>query len=89
MDLNNIIRDLKAERDMLSVAIECLESLARGGGKRRGRPPAWLKADGRIPPDSPTRPKRHQLALSDHLTALRQPRAAVALEAVLEPVTEG
>ncbi len=43
MDLSHMIRDLKAEREALSVAIECLESLARGGGKRRGRPPAWLQ----------------------------------------------
>ncbi len=41
MDLNGIITGLKAERDALSVAIACLESVA-GGGKRRGRPPAWL-----------------------------------------------
>ncbi len=41
MDLNGIIKSLKAERDAVSVAITCLERVA-GGGKRRGRPPAWL-----------------------------------------------
>jgi len=48
MDLGIIIRDLRVERDVLSVAIECLEGLARHGGKRRGRPPAWLKGIGQI-----------------------------------------
>jgi len=48
MDIGIIIRDLRVERDVLSVAIECLEGLARGGGKRRGRPPAWLKGIGQV-----------------------------------------
>ena len=43
MDLNRIIQDLKTERDVLAAAIECLERLAGGRGKKRGRPPAWLK----------------------------------------------
>ncbi len=42
MNLNGMIRDLKAEREALATAIACLESVARGG-QRRGRPPAWLK----------------------------------------------
>ena len=42
MDLNRIIEDLKAERDVLAAAIESLERLAAGRGKKRGRPPAWL-----------------------------------------------
>ena len=42
MDLNRIIQDLKAERDVLAAAIECLEQLAAGRGRKRGRPPSWL-----------------------------------------------
>ncbi len=44
MDLNGIIRDLKAEREAICVAIESLQKLVHGAAKRRGRPPAWLKA---------------------------------------------
>src|ERR1017187_636121 len=43
VDLNRIIQDLKAERDVLAAAIECLERLAARRGKTRGRPPAWIR----------------------------------------------
>ena len=46
MDLNRIIADLKAERDTLAAAIECLEQLAAGRARKRGRPPAWLSERG-------------------------------------------
>lgn len=42
MDVGKILSDLKQERDQLEEAIISLERLARGRGKRRGRPPAWL-----------------------------------------------
>ena len=45
MDVTQILADLKAEREQLDNAIVTLERLARGQGKRRGRPPAWLAAD--------------------------------------------
>ena len=48
MDLNRIIQDLKVERDRLAAAIECLETLATGRGKRRGRPPKWLSERGEV-----------------------------------------
>ena len=41
MDINKIIKELRAERDEIERAILALE---RVGGKRRGRPPQWLKA---------------------------------------------
>jgi len=46
-------------RDQLEEAILTLERLARGRGRRRGRPPAWmteLKRRGR-PPGSKNKPK--------------------------------
>jgi hypothetical protein len=46
VDLNRIILDLKAERDALAAAIECLERLAAGRVRKRGRPPAWLSERG-------------------------------------------
>jgi hypothetical protein len=51
VDLNRIIQDLKAERDVLAAAIECLEQLAAGRARKRGRPPKWRKEknEGRQP----------------------------------------
>jgi hypothetical protein len=45
VDVTQILADLKAEREQLDNAIVTLERLARGQGKRRGRPPAWMAAD--------------------------------------------
>jgi hypothetical protein len=46
VDLNRIIQDLKVERDRLAAAIECLEQLAAGRARKRGRPPKWLSERG-------------------------------------------
>ena len=42
MDVDKILEDLRREHDRLVEAIQSIERLALGGGKRRGRPPAWL-----------------------------------------------
>lgn len=42
MDVAKMLADLRQEREALEEAILTLERLARGRGKRRGRPPAWL-----------------------------------------------
>ena len=42
MDVSKILEELQAERAQIEEAILSLEKLARGRGKRRGRPPAWL-----------------------------------------------
>ncbi len=42
MDINKMLQDLRAEREQIEEAILSLERLARGRGKRRGRPPVWL-----------------------------------------------
>jgi len=52
MDVTRILSDLRQEREQLEEAIFSLERLARGRGKRRGRPPAWMvetKRRGRPP----------------------------------------
>ena len=41
MDINKIIKQLRSERDEIERAIIALEKF---GGKRRGRPPLWMKA---------------------------------------------
>ncbi len=38
-----MLADLRREKEQIDEAILTLERLARGRGKRRGRPPAWLK----------------------------------------------
>jgi hypothetical protein len=59
VDINKILDELRSERDQMNEAILTLERLARGRGKKRGRPPAWMteiKKRGR-PPGSKNKPK--------------------------------
>lgn len=44
MDLSKILAELRRERDQIDEAILTLERLALSRGRRRGRPPAWMKA---------------------------------------------
>jgi hypothetical protein len=44
MQLNKILEELRREREQIDEAILSLERLAAASGPRRGRPPAWLKA---------------------------------------------
>jgi hypothetical protein len=50
MDLLKMMAELREERERIEQSIVVLERLARGHGKRRGRPPAWMK--------TPSDPKR-------------------------------
>jgi hypothetical protein len=59
MDILKMLADLRQEREQLEEAILTLERLARGRGRRRGRPPAWMttiKRRGR-PPGSKNKAK--------------------------------
>ena len=63
MDVNKMLAELRQEREQIEEAIIILERLARGRGKRRGRPPLWMtaaaapaKRRGR-PPGSKNKPK--------------------------------
>jgi hypothetical protein len=61
MDIQKMIADLRSEREGINEAIVVLERLSLGQGKRRGRPPAWMKdvmvkRRGR-PPGSKNKPK--------------------------------
>jgi hypothetical protein len=42
MDVSKILTELKEERQQIEEAILSLERLARGRGRRRGRPPSWM-----------------------------------------------
>jgi len=44
MDVLKMLSDLRQEREQIEEAIVTLERLARGRGRRRGRPPAWMTA---------------------------------------------
>jgi len=59
MDINKMLAELRLEREHIEEAIMTLERLARGRGRRRGRPPAWMsqiKRRGR-PAGSKNKPK--------------------------------
>ena len=66
MDVNALLSQLRSEREMLEEAILALERLARGGGKRRGRPPRWM-TDLKIEPEGvePAAPKRKIRVLNE------------------------
>lgn len=66
MDINKMLVELRQEREQIEEAIMTLERLARGRGRRRGRPPAWMaqvKKRGR-PPGSKNRPKTEPKAIA-------------------------
>ena len=44
MDVTKMLTELRQEREQIEEAIMTLERLARGRGRRRGRPPAWMAA---------------------------------------------
>lgn len=45
MDVTKILAELKEERQQIEEAIVSLERLARGRGRRRGRPPSWMSPE--------------------------------------------
>jgi len=49
MDVIKMLAELRQERAQIEEAIMALERLARGQGKRRGRPPAWMTAQVNMP----------------------------------------
>lgn len=44
MDARKMLQDLLKERASLDEAIAVMQRLVAGGGKKRGRPPLWMKA---------------------------------------------
>ena len=75
MDVTKILAELRQEREQLEEAILSLERLARGRGRRRGRPPAWMveaKRRGR-PPGS-----KNKTATSSASKPAQQQKASTA-----------
>ena len=52
-----MIAELRSEREQIEESILVLERLARGQGKRRGRPPKWMTKRRKRPPGSTNKPK--------------------------------
>ncbi len=66
-----MLTELRQEREQIEEAILSLERLARGRGKRRGRPPSWMqevKKRGR-PPGSKNKTKSMEKGGLKALTA--------------------
>jgi hypothetical protein len=55
MDVTKILAELRQEREQIEQAILSLEMLARGRGRKRGRPPAWMSQMGMPPATAPKR----------------------------------
>jgi hypothetical protein len=70
MNVDQMILDLRAERDALTAAMAVLEGIAHSRGKRRGRPPAWLANLPGI--GKQDRPKRTMSAATKKKMALAQ-----------------
>lgn len=71
MDVNKMLAELRQERQHIEEAILILERLARGRGKRRGRPPLWMSETGAAPvkrrgrpPGSKNKPKEQNAAVA-------------------------
>jgi hypothetical protein len=70
MDVNKMLVELRQERQHIEEAIIILERLARGRGKRRGRPPLWMQSSSAAapakrrgrPPGSKNKPKDEKSA---------------------------
>jgi hypothetical protein len=77
MDINKMLSELRLEGQQIEEAIITLERLARGRGRRRGRPPAWMsqiKRRGR-PPGSKNRPKNDNRMKSENRSKQEIPAA--------------
>lgn len=65
MDIHKMLAELRAQAAALDDLIQAAERYARGGGKRRGRPPAWMSTTGARrgrPPGSKNKTKERSAA---------------------------
>jgi hypothetical protein len=75
MDVSKILVELREERAQIEEAILSLERLARGRGRRRGRPPAWMSE---VTATAPKRRGRPPGSKNKTATAIAANGAAVA-----------
>ena len=77
MDVTKILAELKEERHQIEEAILSLERLARGRGRRRGRPPAWMSPSPEVPIKRRGRPPGSKNKPAEE-GAVEAPKGAVA-----------
>ena len=63
MDIEKVLTELREERELIDGAIVALERLARGGAKRRGRPPKWMIAAEVEGSEAPEQPKKRRFSV--------------------------
>jgi hypothetical protein len=77
LDVDKMLAELRLEREQIEEAILTLERLGRGRGRRRGRPPSWLKDATAAASASSTESsgsENGQSALSEHKRRGRPPK---------------
>ena len=57
-----MLADLREERELIDAAIIAMERLARGGAKRRGRPPKWMLVTSEAESAAPEQPKKRRFS---------------------------
>jgi hypothetical protein len=76
LDVDKMLAELRLEREQIEEAILTLERLGRGRGRRRGRPPSWLKdATAAASASESTSAENGQSAFSDHKRRGRPPKS--------------
>ena len=62
MDITKMLSELRTERATIEEAILTLERLARGSGRRRGRPPKWMSdARSQVPSEASASTRRKRV----------------------------
>jgi hypothetical protein len=80
LDVDKMLAELRLEREQIEEAILTLERLGRGRGRRRGRPPSWLKdATAAASAGETTGSENGQGAASDHKRRGRPPKSKEAI----------
>ncbi len=87
MDVDKMLAELRLEREQIEEAIVTLERLARGRGRRRGRPPSWLK-DAGAAPEGGEAPSNTLPFTTEPRRRGRPPGSGNKLKAVLAHVAE-
>lgn len=59
-----MLLDLRAERDQIEEAIIVLQRLAAGQGRRRGRPPLWMREQAQDSDIGDGRPKSRVFSIA-------------------------
>jgi hypothetical protein len=65
MDITKMLAELHADREIIDQVILTLERLARGGAKRRGRPPKWMNDQNSAGPKMRGRPPGSKMSAAN------------------------